>query len=192
MHRFIRIVNTDFWNTLLIKLNMFHYHVAAQCINTWTVSPWKASLNINIRLWQKSIDLSRDSNHGSLVIRTSALPTELPSLHNSVIQILVFLLTTPASMVSSYVSPWGRVACCGGAGGYMYICLLHEFPSWDTILVGKGPITSRVTNMTEMYRPEPGLEPRVSRYPYERSTDWATKPTQFCSLNFRVLIYYPS
>ena len=25
--------------------------------------------------------------------------------------------------------------------------------------------------MTEKYRPEPGLEPRVSRYTYERSTD---------------------
>ena len=41
---------------------------------------------------------------------TSALPTELPSLHNSVIQISGFLLTTPASMLSSYVSPLGRVA----------------------------------------------------------------------------------
>ena len=36
---------------------------------------------------------------------TSALPTELPTPHNSVIHILGFLLTTPASMVSSYVSP---------------------------------------------------------------------------------------
>ena len=61
----------------------------------------------------ESIDLSRDSNHGSLVLRTSVLPTELPSLHNSVSQILGFLLTTPASMVWSYVSPWGRVSCCG-------------------------------------------------------------------------------
>ena len=27
------------------------------------------------------------------------------------------------------------------------------------------------TYVTENYRPEPGLEPRVSRYTYERSTD---------------------
>ena len=34
-----------------------------------------------------------------------ALPSELPSLHNSVIQILGFLLTTPASMISSTYCP---------------------------------------------------------------------------------------
>ena len=33
-----------------------------------------------------------------------------------------------------------------------------------------GPIASRVTNMTEKCRPEPGLEPRVFRLTYDRST----------------------
>ena len=34
--------------------------------------------------------------------------------------------------------------------------------------------------ITEKYRPEPGLEPRVSRLTYECSTTELPKPTQFC------------
>ena len=58
-----------------------------------------------VTVWQKSVELDRDSNHGSFVIRTNALPVELTSLHNSVIQILGFLLTNPASMISSTYCP---------------------------------------------------------------------------------------
>ena len=68
-------------------------------------------------MWQKIVELGRDSNHGSLVIRTTALPTELPSLHNSVIQILGFLLTTPASMVSSTYRPEAESRVAGVRAG---------------------------------------------------------------------------
>ena len=36
---------------------------------------------------------------------------------------------------------------------------------------------------TEKYRPEPGLEPRVSRLVHEHSTTELPKPTQFCHSN---------
>ena len=37
--------------------------------------------------------------------------------------------------------------------------------------------------ITEKYRPESGLEPRVSRLTYECSTTELSKPTQFCYSN---------
>ena len=78
-------------------------------------------------IWQKSIDLSQDSNHGSLVIRTSALPTELPSLHNFVIQILGFLLTTPASMVSSTYRPEAESRVAGVRAWYKGCGRVHVY-----------------------------------------------------------------
>ena len=38
--------------------------------------------------------------------------------------------------------------------------------------------------ITEKYRPEPGLEPRVSRLVHEYATTELSKPTQFCYLIF--------
>ena len=45
-------------------------------------------------------------------------------------------------------------------------------------------------HITEKYRPEPGLKPRVSRLTHEYSTTELSKPIQFCYLNFRVLSIY--
>ena len=46
--------------------------------------------------------------------------------------------------------------------------------------------------ITEKYRPEPGLEPRIFRLAHEHSTAELSRSIQFCHLNFRVHSNYPS
>ena len=42
--------------------------------------------------------------------------------------------------------------------------------------------------ITEKYRPEPGLEPRVSRLTHEHSATRLPRPKQFCYLNLGFLL----
>ena len=51
---------------------------------------------------------------------------------------------------------------------------------------------SEHNSITQKYRPEPGLEPRVSRLAHEYSTTELSRSIQFCYLNFRVDSNYPS